>query len=126
MSSFAVGDRDVFIGADVAPGVLYAVARDTGTVSWQRPVPGPVDRPAVVGDTVYVASGAGGVLALDAYTGQRRWAGEVAGHAEGVVLTGGLALAASRDAPDATGAVTAFAGGALAENVVRTGQAAYS
>lgn len=110
MSSFAVGDRAVVIGTDTAPGRLYAVARDTGTVSWERPVPGPVDRPALAGDTVYVASGAGGLLAHDVNTGERRWASGVGGHAEGVVLTGGLALVASRDAPDAAGAVTAFAG----------------
>ncbi|MGN9907758.1 outer membrane protein assembly factor BamB family protein [Phytohabitans sp. LJ34] len=111
MSSFAVGGRAVFIGTDTAPGLLYAVARDTGALRWQRPVPGPVDRPALTGDTVYVASGAGGLLALDANTGQRRWACDVDGYAEGVVLTGGLALVASRDAQDAAGAVTAFAGG---------------
>jgi outer membrane protein assembly factor BamB len=110
MSSFAVGDRDVFIGTDVSPGVLYAVARDTGTLSWQRPVAGTVDRPALVGDTLYVASGPGGVLALDSSTGQRRWEREVDGYAEGVVLTGGLALVASRNATDATGALTAFSG----------------
>ena len=110
MSSFAVGDRHVFIGTDVAPGVLYAVGRDTGTMSWQRPVPGLVDRPALVGDSVYIASGAGGVLAVDADTGRPRWAGDVDGYAEGVVVVGGLALVASRDAADATGAVTAFAG----------------
>jgi eukaryotic-like serine/threonine-protein kinase len=111
MSSFAVGERHVFIGTDVAPAVLYAVARDTGTVSWQRPVPGPVDRPALVGDAVYIASGAGGLLAVDVDTGQPRWARDVDGYAEGVVVVGGLALVASRDAADATGVVTAFAGG---------------
>jgi outer membrane protein assembly factor BamB len=58
---------------------------------------------------VYVASGTGGLLALDANTGEQRWARELDGYAEGVVLTGGLALVASRDAPDAAGAVTAFA-----------------
>lgn len=111
MSSFAVGARTVLIGTDTAPGTLYAVAHDTGTVSWQRPVPGPVDRPALAGDTVYVASGAGGLLALDANTGERRWAHEVDGYAEGVVVTGGLALVPSRDAPDAAGTMTAFASG---------------
>jgi eukaryotic-like serine/threonine-protein kinase len=108
MSSFAVGDRDVYIGTDVGPGTLYAVARQTGAVTWQRPVPGPVDRPALVGDTVYVASGQGGLLALDTGTGRQRWAGTVDGYAEGVVLTGGLAVVASRDATDAPGTVTAF------------------
>jgi outer membrane protein assembly factor BamB len=109
MSSFAVGDRDVFIGTDITPGVLYAVARDTGKVSWQSAVPGPVDRPALAGGVVYVASGAGGVLTLDSDTGERRWAHKIDGYAEGVVLTGSLALVASRNAADATGAVIAFA-----------------
>jgi outer membrane protein assembly factor BamB len=108
MSSFAVGDRDVFIGTDVGPGTLCAIARSTGTISWQRPVPGPVDRPALVGDTLYLASGQGGLLALDIGTGRQRWAEAVDGYAEGVVLTGGLAVVASRDATDAAGTVTAF------------------
>ncbi len=108
MSSFAVGERAVFIGTDVTPGRLYAVARDTGEIDWERPVPGPVDRPALAGDTVYVASGAGGLLALDTENGHVRWAHAVGGYAEGVVLTGGTALVASRDDEDAAGAVTAF------------------
>jgi outer membrane protein assembly factor BamB len=111
MSSFAVGDRSIFIGTDQAPGLLYAVARDTGALEWRSPVPGPVDRPALAGDTVYLASGVGGLLAIDADTGERRWTRAVDGYAEGVVLTSGLALVASRDARDSTGAVTAFASG---------------
>jgi outer membrane protein assembly factor BamB len=110
MSSFALGDRAVFVGTDDTPGTLFAVDRHTGAVLWQRPVPGPVDRPALVGGAVFVASGGGGLLALDAATGASRWSAPVDGYAEGVTVTGGLALVSARDATDAPGTVTAFAG----------------
>ncbi|HEV7708278.1 MAG TPA: PQQ-binding-like beta-propeller repeat protein [Asanoa sp.] len=110
MSSFALGDRAVFVGTDDTPGTLFAVDRHTGSVLWQRPVPGPVDRPVLVGGAVLVASGGGGLLALDAATGAERWSAPVDGYAEGVTVTGGLALVSARDATDAPGTVTAFAG----------------
>ncbi|GAB3828750.1 PQQ-binding-like beta-propeller repeat protein [Dactylosporangium cerinum] len=108
MSSFAVSAHDVYIGTDTTPGTLYAVAVGTGKVTWQQPVPGPVDRPTLVDDALYLASGQGGLLALDTGTGRRRWTAPVDGYAEGVVLTGGMALVAARDATDAPGTLTAF------------------
>jgi outer membrane protein assembly factor BamB len=59
---------------------------------------------------VLIASGRGGLLTLDAATGAERWSAPVDGYAEGVTVTGGLALVSARDATDAPGTVTAFAG----------------
>jgi outer membrane protein assembly factor BamB len=108
MASFAVGDEDVFIGLDAAPGTLYAVGRDTGTVRWQAAVDGAVDRPVVVGGFVYVAAGPGGLHAYDIASGRPQWSAFVDGYSEGVIVTGGIALVASREAPDAPGLLTAF------------------
>jgi outer membrane protein assembly factor BamB len=108
MASFAVGTHDVFIGIDSAPGTLYAVDRATGKVHWQAEIDGAVDRPALVGDVVYIAAGPGGLDAFDVTTGQALWEAPVDGYSEGVVLTDGVALVATRDAPDAPGTITAF------------------
>jgi len=112
MSGFAVGDRDVFIGLDAASGTVYAVNRDNGRVDWQRSIDEAVDRPALVGSTLFVGTGTGGLHAFDAATGEPLWRAAVTGYAEGVVVTGGLAVVATRDARDAPGSVTAFVGAA--------------
>jgi len=67
-------------------------------------------RPALVDDVVYVAAGPGGLHAFDVATGHELWSAAVDGWSEGVVLTDGIALVASRDAPDAPGTITAFVG----------------
>src|SRR4051812_48149441 len=112
MSSFAVGDRDVFIGLDAAAGAIYAVNRDNGHLDWQRSINEAVDRPVLVGSTVLVGSGTGGLHAIDAATGRALWRADVAGYSEGVVVTGGLAVVATRDARAAAGSGTAFVGAA--------------
>lgn len=108
MAAFAVGQHDVLIGVDAAPGTLYAIDRVTGQLHWQSAIAGAVDRPALVGDVVYVAAGPGGFHAFDLATGDELWSAAVDGYSEGVVLTDGIALVASRDAPNAPGTITAF------------------
>jgi outer membrane protein assembly factor BamB len=108
MASFAVGTHDVFIGVDAAPGRLYALDRHTGKIHWQTKIDGAVDRPALVGDTVYIAAGPGGLHAFNIATGHALWSTPIDGYSEGVVLTDGIALVAADDAADAPGTITAL------------------
>ncbi|MEP7019030.1 MAG: PQQ-binding-like beta-propeller repeat protein [Pseudonocardiales bacterium] len=110
MAAFAVGANDVFIGLDSTPGTLYAINRLTGKVHWQAPIAGAVDRPALVDDLVYVAAGPGGLHAFDVATGRQVWTAAIPGYCEGVVVTDGIALVATRGAPDTPGVVTALVG----------------
>jgi outer membrane protein assembly factor BamB len=61
-------------------GILVALRKDTGTVAWSTSLKGDAERfmdvdatPIVIGDTVFAASAAGGVYALDKATGLIRW-----------------------------------------------------
>lgn len=108
MAAFAVGEDDVFIGVDSAPGTLYAIDRNSGQIHWKAAIDGAVDRPALVADVLYIAAGPGGLHAFDVSTGRALWGAPVDGFSEGVVLTAGIALVAARDAPGAPGTITAF------------------
>ncbi|MFL5762071.1 MAG: PQQ-binding-like beta-propeller repeat protein [Thermomicrobiales bacterium] len=70
-SSPAVSNGIVYVGSE--DGGLYALNADTGEPKWLFPTGSPIiSSPAVVGDTVFVASGST-VYAVDAKTGNRIW-----------------------------------------------------
>jgi outer membrane protein assembly factor BamB len=80
--------NEVFFGSH--DGALYAVDANTGALHWRFMTGAEViKRPALVGDTLYVANGADQLFALDRKTGQKRWTVrrtsalgiEIAGHA---------------------------------------------
>ena len=69
---FDVEHGQVYMGAD--DGAFYAIEPDTGRVRWSYHAKGAIERRAEVGrDTVYVATSADQVVALDARTGKWRW-----------------------------------------------------
>ena len=62
----------VYVGAD--DGSFYAIDPRDGRVRWTYRAKGEIDREAEIGaDTVYVATAADRVIALDATTGKWRW-----------------------------------------------------
>jgi outer membrane protein assembly factor BamB len=82
----AVGGR--FFGAAIAHGTLFAIATGaldayatrTGRLLWSKRLPPPGGRaslPLAVGSTVYVPTGLGLMIALDATTGAVRWLAHV-------------------------------------------------
>ncbi|HET7901360.1 MAG TPA: PQQ-binding-like beta-propeller repeat protein, partial [Candidatus Nanopelagicales bacterium] len=109
LAAFAVTAHDVIVGSDTDQGVVYDLDRADGRIRWRSAIGTAVDRPAVVGDTVYVGTGRGGLHALDLVAGQERWEVPVPGYSEGVVVTGGVAFVSSHDAPDGPGSIAAFA-----------------
>jgi outer membrane protein assembly factor BamB len=109
MAAFAVTASDVVVGTDGDQGVLYDVDRATGRVRWQTALGTAIDRPVVVGDTVYVGTGTGGLHAVDLRTGHERWTTAIDGYSEGVVVDGGFAFVTTHDSADTPGAVTALA-----------------
>ena len=109
MAAFAVSAHDVVVGSDNDEGVVFDLDRATGRIQWQSVLGTAIDRPVIVGSTVYVGTGTGGLHALALATGHELWKVDVAGFSEGVVVTGGSAFVTTHDAPDAPGSVTAFA-----------------
>ena len=109
MAAFAVTAHDVVVGSDTDQGIVYDLDRATGRIRWQSALGTAVDRPVVVGGTVYIGTGTGGLHAIDLATGHQLWKVDVAGYSEGVVVTGGSAFVTTHDAPDGAGSVTAYA-----------------
>ncbi len=110
LAGFAWADHDVVIGADSPAGDLYRIDGDTGDVRWRARNPGAVDRPIVVDGVLYVGTGRSGLNTYELGSGRLIGHADVAGYAEGVVVTDGVALVVARGAPDAPGSVTAFVG----------------
>lgn len=62
------------LAADRERGALYALRAGDGATLWQTPMPGrPYTQPLVVGDSVYMSTEIGYVVAYDAQTGAERW-----------------------------------------------------
>ncbi|WP_276271671.1 PQQ-binding-like beta-propeller repeat protein [Haloarcula litorea] len=70
------GDRVYFTGFD---GPLFAVSRGDGTLSWQFDSASTIHTPAVRDGTVYAADRGRSLYALDADTGDERWAASLPG-----------------------------------------------
>ena len=108
LASFALADSDIVIGADSPAGDLYRVDGDTGSVLWHVRNPGAIDRPVVVDGLLYVGTGRGGLNIYEFQSGALVGHADVDGYAEGVVVTGGVALVVARAPADAPGSITAF------------------
>jgi outer membrane protein assembly factor BamB len=69
-------DETAYFGADVTKGkgLVAAVDARTGTVKWQRRVPGqPLGGATVVNDLVFTATLSGWIVALDRHDGKIVW-----------------------------------------------------
>jgi outer membrane protein assembly factor BamB len=69
-AGFAVGDELIY--AATAKGTLVALARADGDVIWDVQLKGGIlTQPVISGSTVVVGEPEGGIIGLDAYTGER-------------------------------------------------------
>ena len=71
-SAPALGHDRLFLASDT--GLLIALNRSDGTVSWQSELGnGVIGSPSIAGDTVYVGDKGGVIYGLNAFSGEERW-----------------------------------------------------
>jgi outer membrane protein assembly factor BamB len=111
-SSVAVANGHVFLAAGVDRPSFVAYDAATGNIAWTLSDAGNAAfSPSVAGDTIYTGSNANNRLyALDATTGQERWAVELSGSVVGPpAVIDGMVIASTRD-----GRLYAIGGSAVA------------
>jgi outer membrane protein assembly factor BamB len=67
------GDMGTVFGGS-SEGEIYALSEHDGEIRWKFSIGDPiVDSPVVIGDRLYIASGLGGLYAVEAKTGKQIW-----------------------------------------------------
>jgi outer membrane protein assembly factor BamB len=88
-------DDNVVFGTD--EGIVYNAKLDTGRLNWRSMVTGAVfATPALSGNTVFVTTASGEVVALDLETGKQRWTANH-GSTNALAVSGDLVVVAASD-----------------------------